>query len=130
MLCGVSAYMVAVVMTVYDGLLSVLFQPVVGLILTAIACASLLVVASPLLIPAAWKVWRRAWPLPLLIAIGGVVAMLLSWHPALRVQVWDPDNQIWFESFQPALAIGGWVGMLFGILWMPKLAISQDGRWA
>lgn len=130
MILGIVAYLIAMSMTVYDGAMSMIFQPIVGLIFTGISCVVLTIIASPLLITRIWRVWQRLWPFPLLLAAAGVVSMIASWHPSLRVQAWDPELQMQFESFQPALAMGGWATMLFGILWLPKIALTRDARWA
>ena len=130
MILGVVAYLIAMAMTVYDGALSLIFQPIVGSILTGIACVALTVLASPLLITRVWNFWRRLWPVPLLLAMAGVVSMAASWHSSLRIQVWDPELHMQVESFHPVLAMGGWAAMLFGILWLPKIALTRDARWA
>lgn len=126
---GIVAYMVAMVMTVYDGLPSLIFQPIMGLILTGIACIVLLALGSPLLITKIWNFWRRVWWLPVLLKLAGIVSMFLSWHPALRIQVWDPDRGMMVDTFNEILAPVGYAAMLFGILWCPKLSFSKDGRW-
>ena len=127
---GVVAYLIAMAMTVYDGALSLIFQPIIGTIFTGIACIALTILASPLLITRVWKLWQRLWAFPLLVTAAGIVSMFASWHPSLRVRVWDPELQMQLESFQPALAMGGWIAMLFGILWLPKIALTRDARWA
>lgn len=129
MVFGVIAYLIAMAMTVYDGLLSLIFQPIIAVILNGIVCNLLLVIASPLLFTPIWRYWRRLWFIPLLTVVGGIACMVLSWHPAMRVQVWHPELQMQMDSFEPILMIGGWLGMLFGVLWSPHLAITKDGRW-
>lgn len=130
MLLGVMAYLIAMAMTVYDGLLSLIFQPILGLIITGMACVILTIVASPLLITRIWRLWQRLWLLPLLLIPTGIVLMIISWLPPLRVQVWHPELQMPIDSFHPGLGIGGWAVMLFGILWFPKFSLTRDGRWA
>jgi hypothetical protein len=129
MIFGLATYMIAMMMTVYDGALSMIFQPIAGTILTAIACIAISIIASPLFITRVWLVWRRMWVLSLFMFFAGILAMILSWHTALRIQVWNPQLQMQVESFHPVLSLGGWVTMLFGILWLPKIAITRDARW-
>ena len=130
LICGVVAYMIAMAMTVYDGAVSMIFQPIIGTMLTGIMCIVLILIASPLFITRVWNLWRRVWLVPLLLAVAGVISMFVSWYPSVRVQVWDPELQLQVESFEPTLAIGGWVAMLFGLLWLPKISITRDARWA
>jgi hypothetical protein len=130
MFAGVTAYMIAMMMTTYDGVLSMIVQPIMGVFLTAIALTLLIAVGSPLLFLRAWRVWRRLWAIPLIICFCGTVAMVLSCLPAFQIVVWNPDRGTFVESADPALAIGGWLAMLFGILYQPRLCLPMtSGRW-
>ena len=101
MILGTVAYMIAMVMTVYDGPLSLIFQPIIAIILAGIAAVVLLVLGSPLLHPRIWSALKHVWWLPAIIATLGVLAMIASWHPSLRVGVWDPELRMQVESFHP-----------------------------
>jgi hypothetical protein len=121
-------YMIAMAMTVYDGGLSLIFQPIVGGILCLLALTGMTVVGSPLLIPRVWGKWRRVWGLALLMSIGGVAAFVLSWHPSLRVTLWDPELQASVESFHPILGIGGWLAAMFGVVFCPLIGVREHRR--
>jgi hypothetical protein len=41
----------------------------------------------------------------------------------------DPDTHQIVESFQPALALGGWLGAMFGVEFCPLIGIRGDRRW-
>jgi hypothetical protein len=84
---GLVIYMIAMAMTTYDGVVSLILQPIVGSILTGLALIVLLVVGSPLLIGAVWKHWRRAGWFVLGLTVVGIACLIASWHPSLRVQV-------------------------------------------
>jgi hypothetical protein len=126
---GLVIYMIAMAMTVYDGALSLIFQPIVGSILTLVALLALCIVGSPLLITAVWKQWRRAGWFALLLSVVGVLSFIASWHPSLRVKVLDRETNTMAESFQPFLAIGGWLVAMFGLLFCPAIGFRGDRRW-
>ena len=117
LLIGVCYYMLAVAMTVYDGLISMIFQPIMGAIFTGIAILLLLLIGLPIRL---WKQlnvwWRSHWWIPFVIGTVAFIMICLSWSPGLRVQVMDPDLNIMVDSFHPLLAIGGWLLTLFAVL--------------
>ena len=117
LIIGVCYYMLAVVLTVYDGALSLIFQPIMGAILTAIAIAGLFVIGLPLrLIKRINTWWKLHWWIPFFIGTIAFMMMCMSWMPHFRVQVLDPDLQIEVDSFHPFLATGGWLLTLFAVL--------------
>lgn len=126
---GLVVYMIAMVMTTYDGIASLILQPIMGSILTGLALIALLVVGSPLLIGAVWKHWRRAGWLVLGVTMIGIACLIASWHPSLRVKVVNPDTGAMVDSFQPALAVGGWFAAMFGVAFCPALGFRGDRRW-
>ena len=126
---GLIMYMIAMMLTTYDGALSIALQPLMGTILCLIALAALCLLGSPLLITAVWNRWRKTWWLPLLITVLGLAAFVISWHPALRVKLINPDTHETIESFQPALSAGGWLAAMFGIAFCPIIGFSGDRRW-
>jgi hypothetical protein len=126
---GLAIYMIAMVMTTYDGIASLILQPIMGSILTGLALIALLVVGSPLLIGAVWKRWRRAGWLVLGVTMIGIACLIASWHPSLRVKVLNPDTGAMVDSFHPALAVGGWFAAMFGVAFCPALGFRGDRRW-
>lgn len=118
---GLVLYLLAVGMTVYDGALSAIFQTFFGSVFTALALLALSIVGSPLLLRSTWRQWRRIWWVSVSIAVLGAAAILTSWHPCLRVRILDPETGRLTESFHPALAIGGWLAMMFGVAFCPLL---------
>jgi hypothetical protein len=126
---GLITYMLAMVMTTYDGALSMIFQPIVGSLLTALSLFAVLIVGSPLLIPRIWTVWRKLRWLSALLILLAIIAMALSWHPSLRVKVLNPDTNTPVESFNPPLALGGWFTLLFAICFSPLIGLSGNRRW-
>jgi hypothetical protein len=129
-IAGFVIYLVAMMMTTYDGVLSLVFQPLLAILVTSLSCACCLALGSPLLFDPVWRTWRKvpaaSW---ILLAISCAI-MLLSWHPSLRIHVHDPGTGGIAESFNPTLSVLGWFGTLFSILWNPAIGITQSKKWA
>jgi fatty acid desaturase len=121
--------MIAVAMTVYDGLLSMIFQPIIGVIFSSIASFFLLLLGLPIrLNRTVNRVWKRYWWIALVLAGIGIVLMACSWLACFRKKVFVAEGQE-FESFHPALSIGGWLVMLFAVLhFFPPFLTSGDEK--
>jgi len=126
---GLTIYMVAMVMTVYDGLLSMVFQPIVGTMFTAVALGVLTALGTPLLLQPVWQRWRRVWWISIVLLALGLASLVVSWHPSLRVEMSDPEIGGMRESFQPTLAVGGWLAVMFSLAFCPKIGLHGDRRW-
>jgi len=117
LIVGVCYYMLAMAMTVYDGVLSLMFQPFVGGILTSIAIAILLVVGLPLrLVAGLHQWWQHYWWMAFVLGSVAFIMMYASWLPQFRVQVRDPELDVMVDSFHPVLAFGGWMLTIFAVL--------------
>ena len=114
---GVVYYMLAMAMTVYDGVLSLMFQPIMGTILTLTAIVILLVVGLPIRrLTRLHRWWRNHWWIALVSGLVGFIMMYASWQPEFRVQVLDPELNTLIDSFHPGLAVGGWMLTIFSVL--------------
>jgi uncharacterized membrane protein YqgA involved in biofilm formation len=117
LLTGTFLYTIAVLMTLYDGPLSLILQPLIGVAFTAAAIAVLLVFGLPLRLSRRLNLfWRQSWWTSFITAIVAFGLMLASWMPQFRVQVYDPELEEKVQSFHPALAIVGWMLAIFVVL--------------
>src|SRR5690606_32740947 len=90
MIVGVFVYMLAVVLTVYDGLLSVILQPILGAVFTGVAILCLLVAGLPIRrIHKINQWWKAHWWVALVIGSLALLMLWLSWMPQFRIQVFD-----------------------------------------
>jgi hypothetical protein len=115
-------YMLAMLMTTYDGILSMIFQPIMGAIFAAIAVALCFVLGLPIrFIRSAREFWRRVWWLPLFLGVVGFVLMVTSWLPPFRQTVHDYGTGREIETFQPAMVVSGYLLSVFAALhfWFP-----------
>jgi hypothetical protein len=114
---GTFFYMLAVVMTVYDGILSMIFQPIMGGIFSTIAIVFLLIIGLPIrLNQKANHWWKRHWWLSILLGAIGFISMILSWIPPFQITVYDDILKQNAPGFNPMLSIGGWLLLLFALL--------------
>jgi hypothetical protein len=117
LIVGVCYYMLAMAMTVYDGILSLMFQPIMGAIFTLIAIAVMSLVGLPIRLMRrlnAW--WRKHWWIVFLIGTVAFLMMYASWMPQFRTMILDPETQTEVASFHPVLAVGGWLLTIFAVL--------------
>ena len=115
-------YMIAMAMTVYDGALSMIFQPIVGALFAGAAVLFCLVLGLPIrLVAKLRRSWQRLWWLPFFLGAVGFVLMVLSWQPPFRQTVFDYDTGMNVQTFQPTLALSGWLLSVFAALhfWFP-----------
>ena len=128
-LLGWVIYLIEMMMTTYDGIPSLILQPIMGALVTGLSLVVVCIFGSPLLFRPVWERWRPLWWIPIVLTVGGIVLLLAAWHPALRVKVLNPDTQTWEDSFQPALALGGWLAAMFGVAFCPLIGFRDDRRW-
>jgi uncharacterized membrane protein YczE len=101
LIVGVCYYMLAMAMTVYDGILSMMFQPIVGTILTLIAIAMMSLLGLPIrLMRPLNDWWRKHWWIVFVIG----------------TKILDPETDMEVASFHPVLAVGGWLLTIFAVL--------------
>lgn len=127
LIVGVCYYMLAMVMTVYDGLPSLIFQPILGTIITLVAIAVLLVMGLPIrLLSRLHQWWQEHWWFVFVLGTVAFGMMCTSWFPQLRIQMTDPDLGTPVDSFHPVLGLGGWMLTLFSVLhFYPPLSWSR-----
>jgi len=115
-------YMIAMMMTTYDGVLSMIFQPIMGAIFAGIAVTLCFILGLPIrFIRSLREAWRRLWWLPLFFGAVGFALMVISWLPPFRQTVHDYTMDRQVETFQPAMALSGWLLSVFAALhfWFP-----------
>lgn len=130
LMVGVCYYMLAMAMTVYDGILSLIFQPIVAVVLTTISIGIVGTVGLPIRVFRGLRTWWiDHWWISFIIGTVAFAMMWVSWLPDLRVQVWNPDLESHQDSFHPILGLGGWLLTLFAVLhFFPPFRILRPVR--
>lgn len=114
---GLGYYLLAMAMTVYDGLMSMILQPIMGAVCTVVVIIMMLVIGLPIrLMKKLNRWWIRRWWLAMLLGALAFVMMMVSWMPQLRIKLLDPDTGCQIDSFHPPLAITGWMLTIFAVL--------------
>jgi hypothetical protein len=117
LIIGVCYYTLVMAMTVYDGILSMIFQPIMGAIFTTIAIVIMLIAGLPIrFIRLLNTWWRQHWWIVFVIGAVAFGMMYASWMPQYRIKVFDPEMNMEVDSFHPALAISGWMMTIFAVL--------------
>lgn len=126
---AVAVYLVAALLTVMDGILSFLFQPIMGVIIGGLSVAACTVVGLLLRLPFLRKPWRFMMLLPAVLVVVGVILLIFSAIPGQMVQ----HTQIIYIGPEPCeesyvslgdTAIPGYFALLFALanwpLWERK----------
>jgi hypothetical protein len=121
---GLFFYMIAMAMTVYDGFVSMILQPIMGTLFTIIAIVLLLIVGIPFLFKKIWLWWNKLKWISIILFFVCVLLMILSWFP-FKITVIDYETKNTVEIFQPVLALIGWLGAIFSILYCPFISSQQ-----
>jgi hypothetical protein len=72
-LLGLVINMISMMMTRYDGCLSLLLQPVMGALVTGLSLIVVCIFGSPLLFRRVWERWRHLWGISILLTVAEIV---------------------------------------------------------
>ncbi|MEK0448548.1 MAG: hypothetical protein RL088_816 [Verrucomicrobiota bacterium] len=125
---GAATYFFAAVLTVMDGMLSFIMQPIMAAVVSAIAVVACMVAGLVLRIPFLQKVWTGTKWLPELIAGIGIALLVFSAFPGqmtLHTRVVDDE----FEDSWKTLGdtcFPGYFALLFAVANWPQRMRSRD----
>lgn len=126
---GWAVYMIAMVMTVYDGLLSLLFQPVLALICSTLTVGVALLVGLVFQIPVVGR-WWRASRLPAgLLVVASLAILGFGSSLGLRHTFTHPETKQPVEGLRPDAAVGAYFTLVFALAnWPVRRAGEPRGR--
>ena len=117
---GWVVYMIGMVLTVYDGCLSFLLQPIMAALCSSLAVAAALAGGLILRLPGLRRWWRSSvlWA----ASITGASLFLLSFGYALglRSTFVHPESGAEIQTLQVAVAIGAYFALLFALANWPR----------
>ncbi|MBN9690887.1 MAG: hypothetical protein J0M24_11665 [Verrucomicrobia bacterium] len=112
---GWIVYMIAMVMTVYDGLLSMIFQPIIAVICSSLTVGMSLLVGLLFKVPVLGR-WWRVTPIPVgLLVVASLVILCFGASLGLRQTFTHPETQQPIVGLRPDAALGGYFVLLFAI---------------
>lgn len=112
---GWIVYMIAMVLTVYDGVLSLIFQPIMATLCSGFFVALALVVGLILKIPVVSRWWRATplWALSLML--GSVFVLCFgSWLGITQVYT-DQETGRQFTGLNVVAALSGYFTLIFAV---------------
>lgn len=122
-------YMIAMMMTTYDGLLSLIFQPIMAAIASTLFVSAALLVGLVLRVPFVRKVWTATWAWAAALAALSILAMCLGSTLGLTYIYTNPETKTQFRGIHPAAALLSYFTLIFSIANWPlptKLNSHRD----
>jgi len=112
---GWLTYMVAMMMTVYDGFPSLILQPFVAVFVSALFVLLSLILGLVLKIPflARWWASTRWWAV--LLAVGSLLLLCFGACVGITDTYVNPDTGQQYEWLHPAAVLGGYFFLIFAI---------------
>ena len=117
---GVSIYMLAMVLTVYDGILSLLFQPLVAAVFSLAFLIVVMFTSLLLKIPLFQRIWRKRIAVASSVLVAGIFLLVCS-IVCIEVMVRSVDQQIVerFGRLGTATVTAGTLLVMFAIVNWP-----------
>ena len=112
---GWVVYMIAMVLTVYDGLLSLIFQPIMAALWSGLAVGLSLLAGLVLRVGPIARVWNgsRRWAV-LIIAVS-LFVLIFGYFLGLTYVGIEPETEAAVVILHPAAALAGYFLLVFGI---------------
>jgi hypothetical protein len=124
---GVGIYMLAMAMTVYDGILSLIIQPFLAALFSFVFLIVVLLAGVLLRIPPVRRLWQEHSAVALSVLLVGIV-LLIGAFASIEIMVNSADRQIVEASGRVAVAtiISGTLLVMFAIAnWPPEVGIRR-----
>jgi len=124
---GWLVYMAAMAVTVYDGLLSLICQPFVGVLFATIAVLVSGVASLVFLIPRIWDGWCQAWFLAPGLIVASILLFCFGPQWGLGQEFPHPETGDPVIVLNPDVAIGGYLAIVFAVLNWPETKSLRRG---
>ena len=119
-------YMIAMMMTVYDGLLSLIFQPIMAALTSTLFVGAALLVGLVFRIPFIGRVWSSSWCWAGLLAVSSLFVLCLGSTFGMTSMYTNPETGTQFRGIHPVAALGGYFVLIFSIANWP-LPVKRKG---
>ncbi len=110
---GWVVYMIGMVLTVYDGVLSLIFQPFIAALVSGVCVAGALLIGLLLRIPALSRWWTslRA----VFVACGSLFVLVFGYFIGFTYIGTNPETGSEVVTLHPVAALGGYFLLLFAV---------------
>lgn len=125
---GWFVYMVGMVLTVYDGLLSLIFQPILAALWSGFVVALALLVGLLLRVQPISRIWNGSRRWAALIAVASVFILVFGYFLGLTHVGVNPETHQEITMLHPAAALAGYFFLLFSIANWPIRKAEVHGQ--
>ena len=124
---GWVVYMVGVVLNVYDGILSMIVQPFMGALASALCTAVALLVGLLLRIPVVSRWWHSTWSWAALFAGGSLFTLAFGYFLGLTYVGTNPETGKQVLMLHPIAALTGYFFLIFAVANWPMQRRTRQG---
>lgn len=112
---GWVVYMIGMVLTVYDGLLSLIFQPFMAALASFISVTTALFIGLFFRVPILFRWWTRTSLWASLLVVASLLILTFGYSAGLTYAGTNPQTGSTVLTLHPAAALGGYFGLLFAV---------------
>jgi hypothetical protein len=112
---GWLVYMIAMMMTVYDGAPSLIFQPIVAALFSGFVVGLSLFVGLLLRVPPLARAWNASWLVAASIAAASVFILVFGYSLGLTDVGVNPETHQEVTMLHPAAGLGGSFALVFSL---------------
>lgn len=113
LMVGWAVYMLAMMVTVYDGFLSMIFQPFVALLFSGMGVLLAWLLGWLLKIPWLSRIWQDSPMLPIFLLVGSLLLMLLGKSMGISQEYRDLETGASWTGLHSYAAVGSYFVLLF-----------------
>ncbi len=118
-------YMVAMVLTAYDGVLSLIFQPIMAALFSGLFVGAAFVAGLPLRAPKIRKAWSGVGWWALLISLAAIGVLIFHKNLGLEVEGINPETHEKVKMISPLAGVLTYFFAIFPIVNFPPKKASQ-----
>ncbi|GDY19330.1 hypothetical protein LBMAG56_06750 [Verrucomicrobiota bacterium] len=112
---GWLVYMIAMVMTVYDGITSLIFQPIIAVVFSTVAVGVSLLAGCIFRIPPMSRFWRSSWFWAAALAGGSILTMIYGADWGLTQTFTNPETGHQSVGLRLDMALVSYLVLIFAI---------------
>ncbi len=118
-------YWIAMVMTTYDGMISLIVQPFMAALVSAVFVTAAFLLGLFLKLPSIRTFWysRRRWAI--IVSLIGLSLLCFGYSLGIRSIGTNPDNGTQFEMLDPYVAVISYFMVVFGVVNMPVRILTK-----